>query len=199
MSKEKFISENQHVIDGITIVNKIIEIGLTKFHDFITGNAHLINCEIRIKCSGNAVNFSNSIFENCLIKTTRELNNVHFGDNSFISCTFKGKYSGCRFGETKIVRDCDFSDAKMDLCDFFEKTEIETLKFPLFPFIVISDIKNNSKDWAEIKFNDDEFELTQETVLDIPIAKAIIINLNSNSDDPEKIYEILKHKNYIKA
>ncbi|TWU43363.1 hypothetical protein Q31b_24020 [Novipirellula aureliae] len=97
--REKLEVDDHHRIDGETVSGKIIEIGTGKMIDRIYGGAILDDCEIRILGGAKSVNLFDTTIRNCVFKTRRKLSNVHFASVHFDTCTFLGKYSGCRFGQ----------------------------------------------------------------------------------------------------
>jgi hypothetical protein len=95
-----------------------------------------------------------------------------------IECTFKGRFSGCDFGPRPdlgreeargTVIKCDFSQANLDACRFFN-VDWRTLKFPAWPCFTIIDhdaaaidfsrsrisTKAKAKDYAEISIGEPE-------------------------------------------
>jgi len=204
VKREKLIPDDHHMIQGESVSGKIIEIGAGEYQDFISDGALLIDCEIRILCSAASLNIFDATFENCLIKARRELKNYSFFNAGFRGCKFIGKYSGCRFGShekenTGFVEECDFSEAKLDLCDFFDKVEIKSLKFGEWPLAVITKIDENAIDWKNTDFGDEEFSYTQDVVADEPFASAVVIDVSKNADDMNSVYQILKDKAYVRV
>ena len=133
--RDKLIPDGHHQIEGETITGKIIEIGTGEFVDFIYGGTVLDDCEIRILCGAQSVQIFNATIRNSIIKTRRELKSLQLLDVHFDGCKFLGKYSGCRFGQltpqnTGTIVNCDFSAARLDLCDFYSGADIDSLVFP---------------------------------------------------------------------
>ena len=194
--------EDHHNIKGLTVENKTIEIGNGKFQDFIVEST-LINCVIRIKCGANHVNIFNSSLIDCVIWPSRQMNNLRFTGLEMVGCTFKGAYSGCRFGnedenQNSNIRECDFSQAKkFDLCNFLGGSDVESCKFPTWPHIVVTDLPSSKNDWLSLELTDD-FRLIQEVICDEDsISNAATIYLPEELEGYEVYRDLLESKSYI--
>lgn len=201
--RDRLIPDTCHKIDGETITGKIIEIGSSKHLDFIYGGTVLDDCEIRILCGARSVHIFNATIRNSIIKPRRELKNLQLLDVHFDNCKFFGKYSGCRFGQLTsknigTIKNCDFSAARLDLCDFYPGSDIDSLTFPAWPHIVVREPNQWRNEWLEIPFPND-FRITQEVIVDpemIP-CEAIAIYLPSDCADCGTIRSLLATKKRI--
>lgn len=195
--RDRLIPDDHHKIVGETITGKIIEIGAGKYMDFIHGGTVLDDCEIRILCGAQSVNIFNATIRNSIVKTRRELKNLQLLDVQFDGCKFLGQYSGCRFGQlesqnTGTVKNCDFTAARLDLCDFHPGSNIESLTFPPWPQIVVRKPNQWREEWLGIPFPD-EFRSTQEIVVDpeVMACDAIAIYLPSKCPDFDSMRTML--------
>lgn len=110
-------------------------------------NAKFIECQISISSKSTQISFSRSVFQNCVMHFTRKLSKVRFENAQFFNCRFLGTLIDCDFGARDSVTakdvmnrviDCDFSEADLRLCRFFN-TDITRLKFPSWPNFTIVD------------------------------------------------------------
>lgn len=160
--------QDHHTLRGLTIENKIIDIGLGTYQDMIH-DCTLINCTLRIRCAAGGVNIFGSSLTNCTIWPARQMNNLRLTGLELINCTFKGKYRGCRFGsehsdQTSTVSGCDFSQARLfDLCDFLDGCDVHSCRFPTWPHLVVPGLPESAPDWLAIDFPQ-SFRTTQRII-----------------------------------
>lgn len=57
-------AQDHHTLRGLTIENKVIEIGNGTYQDIIHSST-LINCTLRIRCAADGVNIFDSSLINC--------------------------------------------------------------------------------------------------------------------------------------
>lgn len=160
--------QDHHTLRGLTIENKIIEIGNGTYQDIIHSST-LINCTLRIRCAADGVNIFDSSLINCTIWPARQMNNLRLTGLELIDCTFKGKYRGCRFGsehsdQSSNLTGCDFSQARLfDLCDFLDGCDVHSCHFPVWPHLVVTGLPESAPDWLTIDFPQ-SFRTTQRII-----------------------------------
>jgi hypothetical protein len=83
----------------------------------------------------------------CTIETRRELDEVWWTNMRFEGCRFKGRYSSVEFGQRAGVdkwwehggiENCDFSEARLDLCGF-HGCDMRSIRLPKWPCFTILD------------------------------------------------------------
>ena len=196
------MAQGYHKVRGATIQNKRVEIGNSKFLDFLT-DCRFEDCIIRINCGAQGINLFQSTFVNCVIWPARRMNNVRFTGLQFEICTFKGSYSGCRFGNEKLedvseLTNCDFSQVKqLHLCDFLGDLHLQTCIWPQWPHIIITDMPAQADDWRGIDFPD-EMRLVQKIVADGgPNTNAVSLYLPNETAAFASLKPLLESKPYI--
>lgn len=206
MNKYEKVSPNDEN-ENIKLINdyfegKSIEIGKAKYQDFIT-DCTLKNCELRIRCGAGSVNLFGSKFYDCVFRPSKEMKNLRFTDVFLYNCYFKGRYSGCRFGadmdkNEAIVKGCDFSEVKLfHLCDFLRGADVESCKFPPWPHIVVTDLKNSRKDWLGLELPEN-LRIVQDVVGDEDqLSSAVTIHLPSVNKDYEQLKDVFSSRSYI--
>jgi hypothetical protein len=191
-----------HQRRGERIAQKTIEIGKAKFQDFITRST-LVECDLRILCSAGSVNLFESTFERCVFHPRRELRNLRLTGLKLRACQFFGRYVGCRFGnedenEASEVRNCDFSQANLfHLCDFLDGADVESLKWPAWPHIVVTDLPQSRRDWLRLTLPE-ELRIIQEVIgAEDSLARAVSVFLPSETQRYQELRELLESQTYI--
>lgn len=110
-------------------------------------NVTLQNCRINLRDSARWTMIRRCRFIDCEIIAKRKFTNS--GDwphNRLEGCTFWGTFSGNDFGHRDKediwneggISDCDFSQATLDMCRFWN-TDMSTIKLPTWPSFTIMD------------------------------------------------------------
>jgi hypothetical protein len=195
-------SEGHHKRLGERIERKLIELGKGRYQDFLTRST-LIECEIRILCGAGSVNLHESTFDRCTFLPRREMKNLRFTGMTFRGCTFLGRYTGCRFGNEEPdgksdVRDCDFSQAtRFHLCDFLPGCDVNSMKWPVWPHIVVTNLPRSHRDWLRLKLPR-EMQIIQEVIGDEESPRlAVSVYLPAETDRFEDLKELLSRQSYI--
>ena len=107
----------------------------------------LRRCEVVIRVPTRRLLIRPTRFIDCSIEVKQELKN-HQGwlHASLKGCRFKGQLLGCEFGahfadeegRRGSVEDCDFTEARLDLCRF-HGCDVRTLRFARWPSFTILD------------------------------------------------------------
>lgn len=102
-------------------------------------NLELNNCVVESFVDGRGIIFAGVVMYGGVFDQRVRLSNFHFSRAVFDAVKFKGRYSGCDFGDWDDVvipgiSRCDFSDAVMDGCRFLncDMADIVTPKWPCF-------------------------------------------------------------------
>lgn len=109
----------------------------------------LENCHVIIDVPRGDAGIHDCQLTECTIETKRRMNDSRFFGANYIRCNFKGKYDGMDFGRSpwpipgtdipfkygELV-DCDFTEATLDMCRFFN-VDITRQKFAPWPQFVI--------------------------------------------------------------
>jgi hypothetical protein len=184
------------------IERKTIEIGKGKFQDFITRST-LVECEIRIFCGAGSVNLFESTFERCTFRPRRELKNLRFTGMNLRDCTFLGKYTGCRFGneskdDVSVIRACDFSRASLfHLCDFLDGADVNSMRWPGWPHIVVTDLPRSRREWLRLKLPK-EMRIIQQVIGEADsLSRAVTLFLPAETERAENLRELLESQSYI--
>jgi len=112
-------------------------------------NVSLERCTLSIKVPSKLIIFADPCdLVDCTIKVACTFANCQWwGKVACLRCKFLGRYKGNDFGKRDIFRrdmfkaygsieDCDFSDAKLDLCRFFN-TDMSRVKLPKWPNVTV--------------------------------------------------------------
>ncbi len=175
------------------IVNKIVEIDAKEFvGSFLECN--FIDCEIKIRCSAKYtfVLTNKCIFENCIIWAHKKQTGGNW-NAKFKNCAFKGRFE-LRF-ENKLFN-CDLSQAKISLVGLLENYNMNEINGVTYPTIAILDLKNNVTELNKIKapenFSDIIWACKRNSGL-------TIINIEEFTSDPKKLWDSIKHFEFIKT
>ncbi len=117
-------------------------------------NLTLRDCTVVIRVGGRQVIPVWGTLINCTIQAKRELVDTRFTTMGFQGCRFEGRFSGVDFGqrvghgewwEHGGMENCDFSEARLDLCRF-QGCDMRTIRLPSWPcFTIIDPIKHGQE------------------------------------------------------
>ncbi len=110
----------------------------------------LENCHIIVDVPRGGAGIHDCQLTECTIETKKRMKDSWFFDSDYTRCKFKGKFLGMDFGRSPWpdpltgeldkhgdLIDCDFTEATLDLCRFFN-VDITRQKFAPWPQFVIS-------------------------------------------------------------
>ena len=112
----------------------------------------LENCHIIIDVPRGGAHIHDSQLTNCAIEAKKRMKDSSFFGSDYTRCKFKGKFLGMDFGRSPRADpltgemdkygeliDCDFTEATLDLCRFFN-VDIKRQKFAPWPqFVVLAE------------------------------------------------------------
>lgn len=110
-------------------------------------NVTLRRCTVVIGVAGRWLSLVSGRLIDCTIEAKRELAEARWTTMGFKGCRFKGRFCGNEFGqrpgheegwEFGGVEDCDFSEARLDLCRF-HGCDMRTVRLPKWPSFTIVD------------------------------------------------------------
>lgn len=109
----------------------------------------LENCHIIVDVPRGGPGIGLSQLQDCTIETKRRMKEAWFFGSDYTRCKFKGKFSGMDFGRSPWpgpltgemdtygeLIDCDFTEATLDMCRFFN-ADITKQKFAPWPQFVV--------------------------------------------------------------
>jgi hypothetical protein len=120
---------------------------------FIGPNLTLRNCTVVLRVAArNLLIHGGARFIDCTFEVKQELkNHQEWIFASLERCRFKGRFSGCDFGhwpdygkgcEFGSIKDCDFTEARLDGCRFMG-CDPRTIQFPRWPcFTILEPIRH---------------------------------------------------------
>jgi hypothetical protein len=140
-------------LENVIIENKKIEDERFEVMDkdslyFLGPNLTLRNCTVVLKVPARRLHIHGVRFIDCAFEVKQELtNHQDWITASIEGCRFKGRFSGCDFGhwpeygsepayELGSIKDCDFTEARLDACRFMG-CDPSTLRFPRWPCFTI--------------------------------------------------------------
>lgn len=109
---------------------------------------------LKLAQAKGAAIISLATLENCRVVAIEQQRDFDFFSARFIVCKFEGTFSGISFGNRGggealfgfgSVRGCDFSEATLDGCRFFN-TDVSTLRFPVWPHVVLLDFHKRAQE-----------------------------------------------------
>ncbi|QRK07312.1 hypothetical protein JQX13_45965 [Archangium violaceum] len=115
-------------------------------------NVTFRNCTVVISVASRGLVPMSGRFIDCTIQAKGELKNVRWAPMHFRGCRFKGRFAGNDFGfreddidKWKIggIEDCDFSEARLDGCRFFN-CDMKTIRLPLWPCFTFMDARRHA-------------------------------------------------------
>lgn len=116
----------------------------------------LTNGTLTLAQTKGAAIISLGTLENCRVVAVKRQRDFDFFSARFIGCQFEGTYSGISFGskgggdalfDFGSVQGCDFTNATLDDCRFFN-ADVSTLRFPSWPHVVMLEPRNRLADAA---------------------------------------------------
>lgn len=128
-----------------------VEWGHPQLTTFVSGSK-FVDCDVRINCSAGGIIISDSVFRNCTFTVKRRFSDHQFFQAGFEDCRFVGKYPGCEFGFRQLVfarqslfsrppmqgyvRNCDFTQAELDMASF-NATDLAGIRLPQWPHFLV--------------------------------------------------------------
>ncbi|WP_431257833.1 hypothetical protein ACQ86G_25045 [Roseateles chitinivorans] len=186
-------------IRGGRFEGRSLVVGGGEVFDRIDGGAEFQDCELKIvPTPRQRMNFE-AQFSDCDVRATKPLSDGRFDDTRFERCRFKGQYKGCEFGpkfsgSKGSVRDCDFSEARLILSQFFD-CSIDSQTWPDWPHIHL--IFSEDLSWTE-KLQDGDLPHVLSILLRLPRStevtqrSVVSIHLPSIGVDPEAAWPLLQ-------
>ncbi len=110
-------------------------------------NLTLRRCTVVLSVASRWLTLMSGQLIDCTIQAKSELKNVRWTAMNFKGCRFKGRYYGNEFGQRRGhdegweqtgLEDCDFSEARLDLCRF-HGSDMRTIRLPKWPCFTILD------------------------------------------------------------
>jgi hypothetical protein len=124
---------------------------------YLSSNLVLRHCTLVLKVSARNLIINGARFIDCAFEVRQELTNHQAWIKASIEgCRFKGRFSGCDFGhwpeygsepayELGSIKDCDFTEARLDGCRFMG-CDPRTIQFPRWPcFTILEPIRRASE------------------------------------------------------
>jgi hypothetical protein len=129
------------------LIGEVIRIGDDWAESLV--RCKLEDCHIIVDVPRGGPPIRLSQLRHCTIEAKRRMKNSWFFGSDYISCTFKGKFDGMDFGrsprpdpitgemdEYGDLVDCDFTEATLEMCRFFN-VDISRQKFAPWPQFVV--------------------------------------------------------------
>ena len=144
---------HENIVNGSVVLkdrlieNEHLKLDNKKIHYFLSSGLTVRNCTLVLKVSARALFFREVHFVGCTFEVKQELkNHQDWVFASLEGCRFKGRFTGCDFGhwpeypraQHGFIKDCDFSEARLDGCRFMGCDE-RTLRFPKWPCFTFLD------------------------------------------------------------
>lgn len=108
-------------------------------------NLTVSKCDVSLRLDSKSLMVFNVTFVDCDIAAKRKLNNFLWHSASIQRCRFHGRFVGNDFGrrtsgygEYGGINQCDFSDAILEGCRFFD-CDVTTIVFPKWPCFTLLD------------------------------------------------------------
>jgi len=168
---ENVIFKNQE------IENERLELTDKRSLYYLSSNLTLRNCTVVLKVSARNLIINGARFIDCTIEVKQELkNHQQWISASLEGCRFKGRLTGCDFGhwpdypgawEHGAIKDCDFSEARLNGCRFIG-CDPRTLRFPRWPCFTILDPIGNSRELSRVQWPGRFGEVTVEDLINDP-------------------------------
>jgi hypothetical protein len=128
---------------------------------YLGPNLTLWRCTIVVRVPASRLIIRQARFIDCTIELKQELRNHRdWVSASLEGCRFKGRMQGCDFGpfagytsggEHGQVEDCDFSEARLDLCRF-HSCDMRTLRLPRWPCFTILDPIGRGRELTSVEW-----------------------------------------------
>ncbi|HEX8435263.1 hypothetical protein [Archangium sp.] len=120
----------------------------------------LRRCMVLVRVPTSRLFIRSTNFIDCEIEVKQELKGFSWTGASLKGCRFKGRMYGCDFGawpdhgkwwEHGEVVDCDFSEARLDLCRF-QSCDPRTLRLPGWPCFTILDPISRGRELTSVEW-----------------------------------------------
>ena len=123
-------------------------------------NVTLRHCTLVISVATRWLHLLSGQLVDCTIQAKSELKNLRWARMGLMGCRFKGRFTGNDFGfrEDSIdkwrlggVTDCDFSEARLDACRFYN-CDMKTIQLPRWPCFTILDPVRRAAELARLEW-----------------------------------------------
>ncbi|WNG59632.1 hypothetical protein F0U59_36630 [Archangium gephyra] len=145
------------VFEDREIENERLELTDKEANYILGPNLTLKNCTLVLKVPARRLSLKQAQFIDCTFEVKQELKNDQgWLAASLKGCRFKGRLSGCDFGhwpeysnlpwyQHGAIKDCDFSEARLDGCRFMD-CDPHSLRYPKWPcFTILEPIRRASE------------------------------------------------------
>ncbi len=115
---------------------------------YLSTDLTLKNCTVVLKVPASRLIIKQACFIDCTFEVEQELkNHQSWVYASFKGCRFEGRFRSCDFGhwpdyaqgsEHGSMEDCDFSEARLDMCRF-HGCDMRTMRLPRWPSFTLLD------------------------------------------------------------
>ena len=149
------------IVEDTHIENERLELTNKDMHYFLGPGLTVRNCTLVLKISAQALFFRQVRFIDCVFDVKQELkNHQQWVRASLEGCRFKGKLTGCDFGDWPeywgdgqrgSLQDCDFREARLESCRFMGCDE-RTLRFPRWPCFTLLDPMGHGEQLRRIQW-----------------------------------------------
>jgi hypothetical protein len=141
-----------------TITKDVIELNDGEMN-YLGHNLILIGCTINIRAKERNVIVSRAEFIDCTI-IAKNLKNFNWRRIKMVNCFFAGSFYENNFGNSlieeqfpTIIKDCDFSHAKIDSTRFYD-VDMKTIILPTEPFVTIFEPKKFAQESSKSRHID---------------------------------------------
>jgi hypothetical protein len=133
--------------EGRQIEDERLELAEKDRLTYLGPDLTLRRCTVIVRLPAIRLHLLPTNFIDCTIELKQELRNFSWTCAALKGTRLKGRMLGCDFGpwpgnatgwEHGAVEDCDFSEARLDLCRF-HSCDIRTLRLPRWPCFTILD------------------------------------------------------------
>ncbi|WP_309894015.1 hypothetical protein [Archangium sp.] len=151
------------IIEDKEIANERFEVTDKESLYFLGPNLTLRHCTVVLKVPARRLHLLGVRFIDCTFEVKQELKNYQeWICASLEGCRFKGRLTGCDFGhwpeylnepayQLGSIKDCDFSEARLDACRFMG-CDPATLRFPKWPCFTFLDPIRRAAELREVKW-----------------------------------------------
>jgi hypothetical protein len=147
--------------EGREIEGERLELAEKDLLVYLGPDLTLRRCTVVVRMPTSRLHILPTRFIDCAIEVKQELKNLQdWVSASLKGCRFTGRMTGCEFGrwpgyssggEFGEVEDCDFSEARLDLCRF-HSCDTRTLRFPRWPCFTILDPIGRGRELLEVEW-----------------------------------------------
>jgi hypothetical protein len=129
-----------------TIEDERLELTSNEHLYYLGHHLTLRRCHLIIKVPTRALVITRTQLIDCTLDIKKELKNFRWEDVILKGCRFTGAMTGNDFGrwpfaeqpELGSIEDCDFTDARLDACRFFD-CDLRRMKLPSWPCFTVLD------------------------------------------------------------